>query len=202
MHHGYLISKFRVLIFILFVHYFSLCVSVYHLFLIVCRVTSNKFPVSILQWDVQGKYLLIGDISGNIQIWIQKDNLLSEWIQLYHVRLAGEHIIKAVFFHNGKRLAIQNDKKEITNYMEKFQRVKFAPSVRSFGGVPAEGVLLLTATGLLGAFLIPSETPNYSYLVANQAIGQLPFTLLSTTCSLGQTRTFNTAADISYGKSE
>lgn len=166
------------------------------------RVTSNKFPVSVVQWDIQGKYLLVGDISGNVQLWIQKDNLLSEWIQLYHVRFAGEHIIKAVFFHNGKRLVLHSDKKDLTNYMEKFQRLKFAPSVRSFGGVPADGVLVVTATGLLGAFIIPAETPNYSYLVANQAIPQLPYSLLSTTRSLGHTRTFNTAADISYGKSK
>lgn len=165
-------------------------------------MTSNKYPISVLQWDVQGKYLLIGDISGNVQLWIQKDNLISEWIQLYHVRFAGEHIVKALFFHNGKRLALQPEKRDIINYMERFQRVKFPPSVRSFGGVPADGVIVVTATGLLGAFIIPSETPNYSYLVANQAIPQLPFSLLSTSKSLGPTRTFINTADICYGKSE
>lgn len=121
---------------------------------------------------------------------------------MYNVRLAGEHIISALFFHNGKRIALQTDKKEITNYMDKFQRIKFSPSVRSFGGVPADGVVVVTATGLLGAFLIPPETPNYAYLVNNQAISQLPYTLLSTTRSLGHTRTFITAIDICYGKSK
>lgn len=127
--------------------------------------------------------------------------MLSEWIQLYQVRLAGEHIIKALFFHNGKRLALQTDKKDIANYMDKFHRLKFAPSVRSFGGVPADGVIVITATGLLGAFLLPAEIPNYSYLVNNQALPQLPYTLPSTTWSLGHTRSFITAVDISYGKS-
>lgn len=87
----------------------------------------------MLEWDILGKYLLIGDISGNVQIWIQKDNLISEWTQLYSVVFAGEHIIKAVFFHNGRKIALIPDKKDATHYMEKFQRVKFAPSVRQFG---------------------------------------------------------------------
>lgn len=95
-------------------------------------MTSNKSPISILEWN-DGKYLLIADITGSVQIWIQKDNLISEWIQLYSVNFPGEHIIRAVFFHNGRKVALVTDKKDIINYMEKFQRIKFAPSVRQFG---------------------------------------------------------------------
>lgn len=165
------------------------------------RVATNKFPVSILEWDVSGKYLLVGDISGNIQIFVQKDNLLSEWIQYYHVRLPGEHIIKAVFFHNGRKLVLQPDKKDITNYMEKFQRAKCLPSCRSFGGVPADGVLAVTATGLLGAFLIPPDLPNFSKLPSSVSPPTLPQVLTPVTQSLGRTRSFITVADIRYSKS-
>lgn len=163
------------------------------------RVTTNKHPISVLQWDVLGKYLLIADICGNVQLWIQKDNLISEWIQLYQVAFPGEHIIKAIFFHNGKRLALQTDKKDIINYMDKFQRLKFSPSVRAFGGVPANGILVVTATGLLGAILIPAETASYA--VNNQVVSQLPYSLLASTRSLGHTRIYITAADICYARS-
>lgn len=97
------------------------------------RVTSNKYPISVLEWDICGKYLLIGDISGNVDIWIQKDNLISDWIQLYSVNFTGEHIIRAAFFHNGRKITLVSEKKDVINYMEKFQRIKFAPSVRQFG---------------------------------------------------------------------
>lgn len=165
------------------------------------RVTTNKFPITVLQWDICGKYLLIGDISGNIQILVQKDNLLSEWIQFYHIRLPSEHIIRAVFFHNGRKLVMQSDKKDTTNYMEKFQRAKFAPSCRSFGDVPSEGVLVVTATGLLGAFLIPFDLPNFSKMAASQNPPTLPITLTAVTQSLGRTRSYITIADICYAKS-
>ena len=82
-----------------------------------------------------GKYLLIGDTSGNVQIWIQKDYLLSEWVQLYTVCFPGEHIIRAVFFHNGRKIVLLADKKDQVYYMDKFQRINFQPSVRQYGFV-------------------------------------------------------------------
>lgn len=161
----------------------------------------NKFPVSILQWDITGKYLLIGDIVGNAQIWIQRDNLLSEWIQYCNARFPGEHIIRAVFFHNGRKLVLQSDKKDVSNYMEKYQRIKFTPSCRSFGGVASDGVLVVTATGLIGAFVIPPDTPSQNKMMPNQPAPQLPYNLTTTTRSLGHTRSYITIADICYAKS-
>lgn len=165
------------------------------------KVTSNAFPVSVLEWDIGGKYLLIGDISGSVQIWIQKDNLISEWMQLYSVNFH-EHIIRAVFFHNGRKIAMLSDKKDISHYSEKFQRVKFAPSVRQFGGVAAEGVLVVTNTGMLGSFVIPNESPLGANNLNGNGITGTPFTLPSVTESLGTMRNYVTDADISYGKSE
>lgn len=165
------------------------------------RVLTNKVPITVLEWDVCGKYLLIADLSGNVQIWVPKDNIISDWVQLYAVRFAGENIIHAVFFHNGRKLVLQSDKKDIANYMEKFQRVKFTPSVRQFGGVPSDGVLVITATGLLGVFIIPSESMNVPSSTANQPLPQLPYILPTVTRSLGHTRNYYSTADICYGKS-
>lgn len=97
------------------------------------RVTSNKYPISILAWDVLGKYLLVGDTFGSICIWMQKDNFLSEWSHVYTANFPGECIIKAVFFHNGRKIAFNSEKKEASSYSDKFQKVKFFPSVRQFG---------------------------------------------------------------------
>lgn len=157
--------------------------------------------MSILQWDILGKYLLIADIVGNAQIWIQKDNLLSEWIQYCNARFSGEHIIRAIFFHNGRKLVLQTDKKDMSSYMEKYQRIKFAPSCRSFGGVASDGVLIVTATGLIGAFTIPPDIPNQNKMMQNQTGPQLPYNLTTATRSLGHTRSYITIADICYAKS-
>lgn len=93
------------------------------------------------------------------------------------------------------------DKKDAINYKEKYQRVKFAPSCRSFGGVASDGVFVVTATGLIGAFVIPSDTPNQNKMMSNQTGTQLPLTLTTTTRSLGQSRSHITIADISFAKS-
>lgn len=166
------------------------------------RVTSNKFPISVLEWDILGKYLLIGDISGSVQIWIQKDCLVSEWVQLYTVNFPGEHIVKAVFFHNGKKTQLVTEKKDQPLYMEKFQRVKFSPSVPQFGGVPVDGVLIISFTGMLGAFIIPSEPPASPANSNQNSYNQGPYKLPSVTESMGLTRNFCTTADICYGKSK
>jgi hypothetical protein len=71
--------------------------------------------------------------------------------------------------------------------MEKFHHVKFACSVKQFGGRPASGALLLTTTGMLCSILLPQST------------SQLP--MVVTTESLAPTRIFVKAADICYGKS-
>lgn len=113
-------------IFIIFMH---LSYGIYNFFF---RIVSNKYPISALEWDVFGKHLLVCDISGHCQIWSQRDNLLSDWHQLYESHFAGEHIVQAAFFHNGMKMSLV-DKKDVTNYIDKFQRIKFTPSVVQFG---------------------------------------------------------------------
>lgn len=149
-----------------------------------------------------GKYLLIGDVSGSVQIWIQKECLVSEWVQLYSVHFPGEHILKAVFFHNGKKTQLVSEKKDQPLYMEKFQRVKFSPSVPQFGGVPLDGVLIISFTGMLGAFVIPPEPPTAPPNSSTNSYNLGPYTLPSVTESIAMTRNYYSTADISYGKSK
>lgn len=80
------------------------------------------------------------------------------------------------------------EKKDNPSYTEKFQHVKFGCSVKKFGGRPCNGALLLTATGMLAAVLLPHSTSQAPMIVATE--------------SLASTRIHIKTADICYGKSE
>ena len=70
----------------------------------------------------------------NLLIAEQKDNLLSEWKISYVTSFPGEHIIKGIFFHNGRKINLISEKKDQQHsYFDKFQKLKFLPSVRHFG---------------------------------------------------------------------
>lgn len=60
--------------------------------------------VTVLEWDLSGEYLLVTDISGVVQVWGMKDHILNDWTCLGTASFPGEHILSAVFFHNGKKV--------------------------------------------------------------------------------------------------
>lgn len=158
------------------------------------RITSSQHGIIILEWDVSGKVLLTADTNGSVRIWTMKDNLLSTWVEACNVAFPGEQIIRCVFFHNGQKLVL-NEKQEANqhSYFEKFVRQrKFCPSVRGFGGVGVEGCLVVTETGMLGTFLLPTEE-----ISAGPAE---PIHLDAVTESLAVTRNYYTTADITYSK--
>jgi len=74
-------------------------------------------------------------------------------------------------------------------YTEKYQRARFQPSVRKFGGVADFGCIVITSTGMIGAFSVDpnSATSNNNNQESCQA-----------TKSLGHTRSHCTIADISF----
>lgn len=165
-------------------------------------MTANKSTITVLKWDLTGRYILIGDLSGNVQVFSQRDNLFSDWVQYYQVRIGSEQIINAAFFHNGRKIAMPQDKKDITNYMEKYQRTPFLASCRGFGGCPADGVIVVTQSKLVGAFVIPPDIPNTKQLNATTNPVTLPIVLHAETLSLAPSRSYITIADISHTKSE
>lgn len=92
-------------------------------------------------------------------------------------------------------------------------------------GIPAEGCFIVTATGMIGSFLIPTElpshptTPGQNNQSANGAVPQLngtsqanpiqnpaylagPYSLKIVTDCLGHNKSHITALDVSYGKSK
>nr|CAH7760450.1 unnamed protein product [Callosobruchus chinensis] len=150
------------------------------------KILANSSPVTVLQWDYTGELLLVGDESGSAKIYKTKEYLWNEWILVLQTNLQGEHILAAAFFHSGKRICLNLEKKENTSYIEKFQHVKFACSVKQFGNRPASGALLLTTTGMLAAVLLPQPTSQAPMIMATE--------------SLGPSRIFVKTADICYGK--
>lgn len=80
------------------------------------------------------------------------------------------------------------EKKDNFQYSEKFSHHRVAPSVKSFGGRPLEGCLVVSATGMVGVIVLLKDAQN--------------ITLQSVSESLGAVRNRITSADICYGKSE
>ncbi|XP_066588799.1 mediator of RNA polymerase II transcription subunit 16 [Prorops nasuta] len=149
------------------------------------KVLSNKFNVTALEWDLPGDKLVIADSSGNIQLWMFKDHVLNDWLLIGSTCFPGEHILGAAWFHNGKKTALVTEKKDSIHYSEKFNHLLFAPSVRQFGGRAAEGVLVVSTTGMVGAVMITKDFQN---------------PICFSTESLGSTRHRIAAVDLCYGK--
>lgn len=157
------------------------------------RITSSQHGIIVLEWDFSGKVLLTADTSGAVRIWTMKDNLLSTWVEACNVSFPGEQIIRCVFFHNGQKLVNEKQEANQHSYFDKFVRQrKFGPSVRGFGGVGVDGCLVVTETGMLGTFLLPTEE-----ISAGPAE---PIQLDAVTDSLAVTRNYYSTADITYSK--
>ncbi|XP_046480367.1 mediator of RNA polymerase II transcription subunit 16 isoform X1 [Neodiprion pinetum] len=149
------------------------------------KVLSNKTNITALEWDLPGDKLVIADESGSIQLWTFKDHILNDWMLIGSACFPGEHVLSAAWFHNGKKIGLVAEKKDSIYYNDKFNHLRFAPSVRQFGGRAAEGVLVVSTTGMVGAVMISKDSPS-----------QVCFA----TESLGSTRHRITAVDICYGK--
>ncbi|XP_053621467.1 mediator of RNA polymerase II transcription subunit 16 [Plodia interpunctella] len=116
------------------------------------KVTSTTYPVSTLEWDIEGRHLLVGTTEGEVSVFTQKDYLLNSWNCLYTYNFPGEHIIKATFFHNGRRI-VALDKKPDAPITERLQVTRSTPTLKGFGGVPIDGAVVVTAHGVVGALV-------------------------------------------------
>ncbi|CAD1478310.1 unnamed protein product, partial [Heterotrigona itama] len=149
------------------------------------KVLSNKNTITALEWDLPGDKLVVCDSVGNVQLWMFKDHVLNDWVPIGSTCFVGEHILGAAWFHNGKKTALVTEKKDNIHYSEKFNHLPFVPSVRQFGGRAAEGVLVVSTTGMVGAVMVTKDFQN---------------PICSSTESLGSTRHRITTVDLCYGK--
>ncbi|XP_043279693.1 mediator of RNA polymerase II transcription subunit 16 [Venturia canescens] len=149
------------------------------------KILTSRNRITALEWDLPGGKLVVADSIGCVQLWMFKDYILNDWTLIGTANFVGEHIIGAAWFHNGKKTALVTEKKDSVHYSEKFNNLLFAPSVRQFGGRAAEGVLVVSTTGMVGAVMITRDIQN-PVCVATE--------------SLGSTRHRITAVDLCYGK--
>lgn len=50
----------------------------------------------------------VGDTDGNVQLWTFKDHVINDWICIGVVSFEGENILGGTFFHNGKKVLVEN----------------------------------------------------------------------------------------------
>jgi mediator of RNA polymerase II transcription subunit 16 len=149
------------------------------------KIATRKYPITALEWDQTSSFLLIADNYGKCTVFAQKNNLIDDWIEIQNINFPNENIITAKFFFNGvKYPKYQHDQ---VLYTDKYQKSRIQPAVRAFGSTACTGVIVITSTGLVGAFSfdINSSTPNSNgenYFVKN----------------LGQGRNILTVADIAF----
>ena len=87
-----------------------------------------------------------------------KDYLLSDWYLLDSQHFRGERILSAIWFHNGIKIGINYEKKDLNmSYLDKYTHTKFAASVRQFGGKPTEGYLAISSSGMVCSSLFLSD---------------------------------------------
>lgn len=82
----------------------SLKLEIKHEILFIFRVLSNKHNITALEWDLPGDKLVVADTAGNVQLWMFKDHVLSDWMLIGSTYFSGEHILGAAWFHNGKKV--------------------------------------------------------------------------------------------------
>ncbi len=119
---------------------------------------SHSEEITALEWDISGTKLLIGDVAGNIEFWSMREYLLSEWSLVHSHTFAGERILSSIWFHNGIKIGINYEKKDMNlSYLDKYTHTKFGASVRQFGGKPTDGYLSISSSGLVCCVLFLSD---------------------------------------------
>lgn len=47
------------------------------------RVASRKYPITAMDFDQAGQFLLVADSFGNVSVYGMKNNLISEWHEIH-----------------------------------------------------------------------------------------------------------------------
>lgn len=49
------------------------------------KVAARKYPITALEWDQSGCFLLVADNYGNVSVYSMENNLISSWIEIHSV---------------------------------------------------------------------------------------------------------------------
>ncbi|KAL1441705.1 hypothetical protein MTO96_008422 [Rhipicephalus appendiculatus] len=147
------------------------------------KVMTHSEEITCVEWDVGASKLLITDAVGQIQLWSMKNYLLNDWTMIASTSFPGEYILTGAWFHNGKKIGLNMEKKDSVLYLEKYVHVRFGPSVRQVGGKPSEGCIAVTSSGLVCVVILQSDE-----------------TVITGTEILGLYRSRLKVVDLCYGK--
>ncbi|KAH8277986.1 hypothetical protein KR018_012196 [Drosophila ironensis] len=154
------------------------------------KVCSSKALISVLQWSANGEQLLVAYGGGRVEIWQPRNQAINLWLLQFHATVPSEDIIQAQFFHNGKGLVFNPQKKDLTYYGEKFERLEQRPTLAGFGGVACDGCLLVTSSGLLAALKMPQlQRPSVGFGPVESPMPEI-VELTPTLHSIGISRSF------------
>lgn len=121
---------------------------------------------------------------GGVRIFVAFNGCFNDWQEVQHVKFPGEIIIRAAFLDTGTTVqSVNAEKKDAASYYEKYNIVRNKPTLTGFGGVATEGCVVVSSSGMVGAFTIGA-----------------PETVKVVTESLGVTRNLYTLADITFTK--
>ncbi|OXA39234.1 Mediator of RNA polymerase II transcription subunit 16 [Folsomia candida] len=113
-------------------------------------IKNSSAQIRYLQWDHAGTKLCVGTDDGRVEIYVMVDNLLNKWGVSYEAALPGEPILIAEWLNAPRKVTVNPEKMDSMVYSEKYlTSVPF--SSRGFGGKALDGLVVVTATGLLGA---------------------------------------------------
>ncbi|XP_052281871.1 mediator of RNA polymerase II transcription subunit 16-like [Dreissena polymorpha] len=113
-------------------------------------VTTITQQLLHIAWDTTGRQLLLIDTEGQCHLWNMKDHLLNQWECVGSLPAAGEEVLAVMWFHNGLQIIFDPDKRNETQYVEKYVRnMRFTPSLSQFGGSFVEGFVYVTASGMV-----------------------------------------------------
>lgn len=154
------------------------------------KVTTFNNMITLLEWDLYGENLLVGDDSGCVSIWSYKEFIFNHWTCVGQVNLLGEYMIAGIFFHSGRKLALNAEKRDSVHYYEKFTYVRYTPTVQVLGGTALDGCLVVTSTGLVVACTMLGDI--------SVPLGDISVPLLTTTESISSVRYKISVVDIAY----
>ncbi|XP_022664533.1 mediator of RNA polymerase II transcription subunit 16-like [Varroa destructor] len=118
------------------------------------QVLNHNEEITCLEWDSSGTRLMVGDAVGSILIFQMNNFLLNQWTLVSTTKFPGEHLLAGVWFHSGKKVAVNIEKKDSCMYLEKYSHLKFEPSMKRMGGKRSEGCLAISASGLVCVVLL------------------------------------------------
>ncbi|KAF2365375.1 Mediator complex subunit Med16 [Trinorchestia longiramus] len=108
-------------------------------------------PAQLIKFSDDGCRLLIVTQGGFVRLLEQRSGALqTDFVTISETKLNGETVLAADFLHSGQRPQINLGEVKVNSlYNEKFTMLKHSPSLVAPGGCATDGLIVVTASGLV-----------------------------------------------------